>query len=128
MKDKYLEQAKDEQWKVCIYGLGFLGKRLRNHIPQMFGLIPDYYCDSEDRKVDEARIDDSKPMYREELRALCEPVIVFVLVDDPYDIEIEEDLKENSNIYTYTLRELALMDKVICEFYGEELFDMYKKL
>ena len=128
MKEKYLEQAKDKQWKVCTYGLGYLGKKLRHTIPQMFGLNTDYYCDTDDKKVDDAEYSDSKSIYRRELKKIEEPVIVFVLVDDPYDIEIEEDLKENSNIYTYTLRELALMDKVICEFYGEELFDMYKKL
>ncbi len=128
MKEEYLAKAKKEKWKVCTYGLGYLGKRLRHEIPEMFGLEPYYYCDSNDDKVDAVVFDDSVPIHKNQIKALSEPIIVFILVDDPFDLEIENDLKENKNLYTYTLRQLALMDKVIHDFYGDEMFEMYKKL
>ena len=54
--------------------------------------------------------------------------ILYLIHSNPYDIEIENDLKFNANLYTYTLRKLALMDRVIHDFYGDELFSIYKRL
>ncbi|WP_022773698.1 hypothetical protein [Butyrivibrio sp. AE2015] len=128
MKEDYLKKAREENWKICTYGLGYLGKRLRHIIPELFGLKPDFYCDSNDIKVKEAGFEDADPIYRNELKMIKEPIIVFILTDDPYDIEIQNDLSTNKSLFTYTLRELALMDQVIHVFYGDELFEMYKRL
>lgn len=127
-KYDYIKKAQKEKWKVCVYGLGYLGKRLCFEIPKLFDLVPDYYSDGDSLKVDSIKIDNVKPIYKKNLLELNTSCLVFILVDDPYDLEIQKTLLANSNLYSITLRELVLMDEVICRFYGNEIYEKYKNL
>lgn len=127
-KSELLKQAIHEKWTVCTYGLGYLGKRLYKEIPDMFGLKALFFSDSDDNKVDKISLPDISPIHRAELLETADKTIVFILVDDPYDLEIEKDLSVNSNILTVSLRELALMSDVIYKFYGDDIYSKYIKL
>lgn len=123
-----IQQAKEKNWMICTYGLGYLGKRLYKEIPGMFELSAQFYCDGDDGKVDSVILPEMKGIYLKDLLEVRYPTIVFILVDDPYDMEIQEILSINDNLYTITLRELSQMNYVIKAFYGEAVFEKYKKL
>lgn len=120
--------AREEHWKVCVYGLGYLGQRLYRLVPDIFGLAPQFYSDGNDEKVDAAGYDGITALYKKDLLAIEEPVLVFVLADNPVDREIEKMLLKNHNLHIVLLREVIQMDETIRSFYGEELYDMYVKL
>jgi hypothetical protein len=128
MNHEIITLAKIENWDICTYGLGYLGKRLYNIIPDMIGLSAQYYCDGDDGKVDSIRLPGMKGIHKEDLIKAESPKIIFILVDDPYDLEIQKKLSINDYLHTVTLRELALMDDVIESFYGEVLYKKYKEL
>ena len=87
-----------------------------------------YYCDGDDSKVDSIILPGMKGIHKEDLIKAKDPAIIFILVDDPYDLEIQKMLAVNDHLHTVTLRELALMDDVIESFYGRELYEKYKEL
>lgn len=124
MIDKHIiEQAQNGAISICTYGLGYLGKRLYKEIPGMFGIKADYFCDSSNEKVESISLEGMKGIYKEDLIKSDIHFLVFILVDDPYDIEIQNELLENKALYTVTLREMAQMDEVMRIFYGDEIFD-----
>lgn len=127
-KYKFITQARKDHWKVCVYGLGYLGQRLYLSVPQIFGLSPDIYSDGNDEKVDTDGYDGLAGVYKRELLALKEPVLVFVLADNPADREIEKTLSENENLHIVLVREIIQMEETIRSFYGDELYDKYVKL
>ena len=120
-----INQAKTENWMVCVYGLGYLGKRLYKEIPSIFGLSANYYSDGSDDKVDNVILPEMTGIYKDELLKIKEPVLVFILVDDPYDIEIQKNLSLNVKLHTITLRELTQMKEVIIYFYGNKFYAEY---
>lgn len=128
--DKYNELIKniDAGCKICAYGWGYLGKKLYVEIPQMFGVKADYICDGDDKKVDEISIDGITPIHKDKLLNTKERTVVFILVDDPYDLQIEQSLKVNDCLLTVSLRELAQMNQIIKAFYGDEIYDLYLNL
>ena len=128
MNHEIIKHAKNENWDICTYGLGYLGKRLYKVIPDMLGLSAQYYCDGDDSKVDSIILPGMKGIHKEDLIKAKDPAIIFILVDDPYDLEIQKMLAVNDHLHTVTLRELALMDDVIESFYGEALYKKYKEL
>lgn len=128
LDDKLLDVAKKEKWGVCVYGLGYLGKRLYKIIPNMLGLSAQYYCDGDDSKVDSIILPGMRGIHKEDLIKAKDPAIIFILVDDPYDLEIQKMLSVNDHLHTVTLRELAHMDDVIESFYGVTLYKKYKEL
>ncbi len=128
MNHEIIEHAKNENWDTCTYGLGYLGKRLYKVIPNMLGFSAQYYCDGDDDKVDSIILPGMQGIHKADLIKADSPAIVFILVDDPYDIEIQDMLSVNNYLHTVTLRELALMDDVIESFYGKALYEKYKEL
>ena len=127
-KYSFIKQAQKEHWKVCVYGLGYLGKRLYRIVPDIFGLTPDLYSDGNDEKVESAGYDGITGVYKRDLLAVNEPVLVFILADNPIDKDIEKTLSENSYLHTVSIREVIQMDDTIRSFYGDDLFAKYKKL
>ncbi len=123
-----LSKARKDNWRVCVYGLGYMGKRLFEEIPGIFGLKADCYCDGDDEKVDNTRLGELQPMHISELLTASAPVLVFVLVDDPFDIEIVKKLRINKNLYVYSLRDLLEVDTVIKHYYGEDFYLRFQKL
>ena len=115
-------QARNGVVGVCTYGLGYLGKRLYKEIPGLFGIKADYFCDGSDEKVDSIKLEGMKGIYKKDLINSKILFLVFILVDDPYDIEIQNELLINKGLYTVTLREMAQMDEVMMRFYGDEVF------
>lgn len=116
------------KWKVCIYGLGYLGRRLFNTIPDILGIKVDMYSDSDRSKVDSASFTDVCGIYVEDLLKIEEDVVVLVMADDPYDDEIETMLSVNKYLHTITLRQLTHLGIVIENFYGESLHMKYMAL
>lgn len=127
-KHNYIKQTRQEQWKVCVYGLGYLGQRLYRLIPSIFDLTPDVYSDGNDEKVDVAGYDDISGVYKRDLLTVSEPVLVFILADNPIDKEIEKTLSENRYLHTVSIREVIQMDETVRSFYGDDLYAKYKKL
>lgn len=128
MEEMLFETAKNEKWDICIYGLGYLGKKLYKSIPSIFGFEAKYYCDSDNEKVDKKEHTGMIGIYKEELLRTDRPMLIFILVDDPYDLQIMKELSINSNLITVSLRELVEMDYVKEKFFGRELYAKYLKL
>lgn len=128
--DKYNELIKniDAGCKICAYGWGYLGKKLYIEIPKMFSVSADYICDGDDKKVDEINIEGITAIHKEELLQSSERMVVFILVDDPYDLQIAAELKRNDLLLTVSLRELVQMDEIIRAFYGDEIYNLYVNL
>ncbi len=127
-KQNYIKQAREEHWKVCVYGLGYLGKRLYREIPGIFGLVPDLYSDGNDEKVDATGYKSVLGIYKRDLLTVNEPVLVFILTDNPIDKEIDKALSKNHYLHTVSIREVIQMDETIRSFYGNDLYVKYKKL
>ncbi len=117
-----ISHARAGNINVCIYGLGYLGMRLYEVIPEIFDLKAEYYCDGNNERVRSTTLCDMKRIYKTELIESDTPFLVFVLVDDPYDLEIQRELSQNDKLYTLTLREMAQMEDVMKKFYGDDLF------
>lgn len=125
---KQIRTAKNQKWSVIVYGLGYLGKRLYLEIPSMFGLKPDFYTDGNDKKVDSIKLEELQPLHKDQLLRMKENCIVFILVDDPFDVEIKNMLSVNPFLYTVTLREIVQFDEVINIFYGNQFYEKYSRL
>ena len=126
--DELFRRWPEKEWKVCIYGLGYLGKRLYQVIPEILGIKVDMCSDSDRKKVDQEVIPGVKGIYIEELLKSEEDVVVLVMADDPYDDEIEKTLSINKHLHTVTLRQLTHLPIVIEKFYGERLYRKYLEL
>ena len=125
VKEKMIDTAVCDQWKVCVYGLGYLGHRLYRLVPELFGLSADFFCDGDEGKVDSTDLPGIMAIHKKELVEVKESFLVFVLVDSPTDRVIAESLSCNPNLHVVTVRELIQMDSVIRSFYGDEFFVKY---
>lgn len=128
LNKKIIDLARDGCWKVCIYGLGFLGKRIAGRLSDILHLKIDFYCDGNPQVVDSFHLSDATGIYKEELMKTREAVLVPILVDYPYDDEICKELAENSCLHPVRLRDIAALDEVMANFYGDELYERYLKL
>lgn len=120
--------ARTENWKVCIYGLGYLGKRVSEKLEDILHLKIDLYCDRNKDLVDTFRLPGAVGIYREQLIESEKDMLVLLLVDYPYDDEIQRELACNRRLHTLRLRNMAAMDEVIHKFYGDVLYETYKNL
>lgn len=120
--DELIKQAHTEKWDVCIYGLGYLGQKLYKEVPDMLGLKVGYYCDGSNKKVDEVRLPGIRGVYKSELLRMDHSMLVLIMVDDPYDKEIKNELSVIENLHPITLRELTGTQLVIREFYGDAIY------
>lgn len=128
LKENYIDTARKDRWAVCVYGLGFLGQRLYNTVPDLFGLKAAYFCDGDDEKVDNARLPGLSGIRKSELMKTDVPVLVFVLADNPVDRIIADSLSANPNLNVVTIRDVIRMDEAIRSFYQDELYSRYTGL
>lgn len=123
-----IKQARDENWKTCIYGLGYIGRRMSARLAGILHVNIDFYCDGNPQSVDSFQLSGAVGIYKEKLKKIKENVLVVLLVDYPYDDEIREELLDNPYLHTVRLRDIAAMDEVAAGFYGKDLYECYKKL
>ena len=123
-----IKQSKKNTWRVCCYGLGHMGKRLNREIPGIFGLKPELFCDGNSERVETFALEGAVPIFLDELLNAKDDILVFVLVDDPQDKAIKENLSVNPYLHVLTLRDLLESDKVMRHYFGKELFDIYSEL
>lgn len=126
--EELLSKAKKSNYIICVYGLGKLGQRLYNEIPSIYGLKADIYSDGDDKKVDAISLEGIKGVHVEELIKISVETVVFVLVDDPYDIDIKNNLSVNKKLHIVTLRELAEDDIVIRYYYGVDCMKEFSNI
>lgn len=126
-KEKLIERAIGDGWMVCCYGLGHMGKTVCSEIPKIFNLTVSLFCDRDDERVRRFVLEGARPIYLNDLLSAAEDILVFVLVDDPYDVEIVENLSINPHLHLITLRDMLDMDEVIRYYFGEELYGIYSK-
>lgn len=131
MKDAFkniVDCARMENWSVCIYGLGYLGKRVSGKLADILHLKIDFYCDKNSESVDAFRLPGAVGIYREQLVESEEDMLILLLVDYPYDDEIRDELACNGYLHILRLRDMVAMDEVIHGFYGDALYGTYKNL
>ena len=126
--NELIELAQNDNWDVCVYGLGFLGNKLYKEIPNILGLNAVYYCDSDNQRVDEVRFPGMLGVYKSELIKTNHPTLVLIMVDDPYDKEIKYELSINERLYPITIRELAGTKLVLSAFYGDSIYSQIAEL
>ena len=126
-KEKLIERAIGDGWMVCCYGLGHMGKTVCSEIPKIYHLKISLFCDRDDESVGRFVLEGARPIYLNDLLSAVEDILVFVLVDDPYDVEIVENLSINPHLHLITLRDMLDMDEVIKYYFGEELYGIYSK-
>ncbi len=126
--DELFRRWTETEWKVCLYGLGYLGKKLYQVIPDMLGIKIDMCSDSDREKVDQEVIPGIKGIHVEDLMKYEDDVVVLVMADDPYDDEIEKKLLVNNHLHVITIRQLTHLPLVIEKFYGEKLYSKYLEL
>lgn len=127
-KKEIIKKAIDNKWEVCCYGLGFLGKKLYSEIPSIFNLKATLLCDGNDRCVEVFSKQDTRAIYLKELLIVKKDILVFVLVDDPMDGEIIDNLCINPCLHLVTLRDLLNMEDVVKYYFDDELYDIYSQL
>ncbi len=123
-----IDCARTEKWKVCIYGLGYLGRKISGRVIDILHLQIDFYCDGNKKSVDSFHFPDAIGIYKERLMEIKESVLVLILVDYPNDIEICSELAGNPCLHTVRLWDIAAMEEVMADFYGDELYKLYRKL
>lgn len=125
---KIIDRAREESWKVCIYGLGYLGKKIAGRLPDILHIKIDYYCDGNAENVESFRLSGAVGIEKESLKGVREEVLVLILVDYPYDDEIRKELAGNPCLHTVRLRDIAAIDEVAADFYGADLYKRYQSL
>lgn len=126
--ERIIDRARDEGWKVCIYGLGYLGKKIAGRLSDILHIKIDYYCDGNIDNVESFCMSGAVGIDKETLKRVCEAVLVLILVDYPYDDVIQEELAGNPCLHTVRIRDIAAMDKVAADFYGADLYRCYQSL
>ena len=125
---KQIDKAIEEKWQVCVYGLGNLGMKLYEEVPGIFNLHANLFSDGNDDKVNNTTIEGMKGIFLKDLLESSKDILVFVLVDNPYDSQIEEKLSINSKLHVCTLRKLTKLEKVFEYYYGAKMLSDYQKL
>lgn len=125
---RIIDRARDERWKVCIYGLGYLGKKIAGRLPDILHIKIDYYCDGNAGNVASFNLPGAVGVEKEALKGVCEAVLVLILVDYPYDDVIQKELDGNLWLHTVRIRDIVAMDEVAADFYGDDLYKRYQSL
>lgn len=104
-EDKYyelIEMARRKEYKVCIWGCGYIGKYPGRKMLSEFGIEPDYYCDNNPKEWEEEIIEGIKCVNPDEI--LRDNPIVFPMVTETFENEICTQLQEMGifKIVTYT--------------------------
>ncbi|MCM1415719.1 MAG: DUF616 domain-containing protein [bacterium] len=123
-----VECARNEKWKVCIYGLGYFGKKIADRLSDILHIKIDYYCDGNAENVASFHLPGAAGIEKKTLMGMCEDVLVLILVDYPYDDVIQKELAGNCRLHTVRIRDVAAMDEVAADFYGEDLYRRYQNL
>ena len=125
---RIIDRARDERWKVCIYGLGYLGKKIAGRLPDILHIKIDYYCDGNAGNVASFNLPGAFGIEKDALKGICEAVLVLILVDYPYDDVIQKELAGNLWLHTVRIRDIVAMDEVVADFYGDDLYKRYQSL
>lgn len=123
-----INRARDERWKVCIYGLGYLGKKIAYRLPDILHIKIDYYCDGNAENVASFALPGALGIEKETLMRTYEAVLVLILVDYPYDDVIQKELAGNVWLHAVRIRDVAALDEVAADFYGNDLYKCYQSL
>lgn len=100
---KMLELAKSENYEVCVWGAGFLGRNFGKRILSDYGIQIDYYCDNNEQLVGNEIQDNIYCCSPQRLIENKDNTICFLFIRGAYITIVYEQLVEMGieNIVTY---------------------------
>ncbi|WP_044913066.1 glycosyltransferase domain-containing protein [Butyrivibrio sp. WCE2006] len=121
---KMISMAKSEDWKVCLYGIGKIGRNYGYSLLEYVDLKPNYVCDA-DKDVLDSFTGDVIKISLEEILCIKEDILVFVCLGVKYVKEACTNLERNKYLHIIDLDSYISEDMVINKFYG---FDLQKRI
>ncbi len=114
--ESILDAIRTNKTKTCIYGLGLVGSRIGKQTLELLNLQIDFFCDSDERKIQGTKISGACGMKKEALLASDIPVAVFVF-SPRFDSEIREELSTNRNLIVLSYIDIRETDYFFKRFY-----------
>lgn len=119
-KEKYIEYARSNQYKVCIWGAGFLGTQKGLELLNKRNITVDYYCDGNSNLWGKEIVNGIKCISPYDIEKKKETMICFVFVRTSY---VDSVLRELNDI---GIEKVILFDELFAEE-KEEYFPFMKK-
>ena len=123
---KVLEDARRQQWKICSYGLGEMGKGKARKLLEWLDINPDYYCDKNSEVLKNYPIADDKKIYLETLLKVKEEILVFVFLRKEYSEDAKRELEANKFLHVVTWKQL-ISDELVKQYFGIGTLIQYQK-
>lgn len=127
VKEK-IEFARENNWKICIYGLGQIGSGFCNELIDIFGIEVNYYCDRNTDVLETFGVDRNKKVTVNELRMSDENILIFLLLGEQSIASAIEEFKGLSNFCIITWQELMADKEVVESFWGFDITCEYRHI
>ena len=92
------KEALDNEWKICVYGLGKLFLESSEAIFRLLEINPDFYCDRDNNRLNYLCVEDKRIMTLDRLLVYPNPVLVFLFIGSKYIDECYNLLSENPSV------------------------------
>ena len=111
--------------EICMYGLGIIGENAGRIYLKHLGVTPDYYCDSNKKKVDSFTDEHAKAMYLDELLAYDRSIAVITTVGEHIEKDVTQTLSTNKKIEIITWKEICNSETLYRSFLGIDFFPKF---
>lgn len=115
-----IEFARENNWKICIYGLGQIGSGFCNELIDIFGIEVNYYCDRNTDVLETFGVDRNKKVTVNELKMSEEDTLVFVLLNYQNALSALKALGGYSHLHIITWQELVMDKYIVKSYFGIE--------
>lgn len=122
-----LDNARNNNWKICSYGLGIMGKGTGRSLLGWLKVEPNYYCDRDSEALESYPVAKEKKIHLEELLQIKEDVLVFVFLNAKYSENAQQELEKNTFLHVVTWQELIREDELIKEYFGIGQIPHYRR-
>lgn len=118
--------AKEENWKICQYGLGTYTKACGQIFLEYLDIIPDFICDKNEKNLQKFNTKNGKKIKIQELKQIKENVLVLLFMSSKYEKDVCEEFRDNKNIRIINwegIHSLLNRDKILCDYFGINEFN-----
>lgn len=124
-----IKKAKNDGWRIVLYGLGILGRIIGIQLLEGMGLTPDFVCDRSNDAIDSflSLHTGIKGMNVDELLCIPDDTLVLVCVGVAYIDDACQFLSGNPQIHMITIDEACSLDCVLESFYGVQNIRSYER-
>lgn len=113
--------AKENNWKICIYGLGLIGSGFCNELIDIFDIEVNFYCDRNINALEAFKCDKKQKIVVNDLKKSEDNILLFLLLGVQNAVLAMEEFKGISNFHIITWQELMADREVVESFFGFDI-------